>query len=1200
MFFATDIANFLACPHIATLKREEAEGRITKIIYADPGAELLRRLGLAHEEKYLNELKARGIFVVEVPTDTATEEPGRKPTRVPWAEAEALTREAMVAGAAAIYQATFVQPAWGAYVHDEWASDGDGGGRDARGPTGEDRGPTVMWGGRADFLIRVETPSKKLGSWSYEVVETKLAKSTKAGAIIQLCLYSELVEAIQGTVPEKMHVVLGGGARPEVFSVQRYLAYFRKIKRDFQAAIAARPVTFPEPVEHCGICDWFSHCDERWHTEDHLSLVAGITRNQRKALVEREVTSVVKLGSLTLPVTPKIERIAPAPLKRIREQARVQVEGREKGEPVYELTDPNEATKEPAQADEQTEKWKREEAERRQLYGLAALPSPSHGDLFLDFEGDPFAFEQGLEYLIGMVMIAEDGTPTYDTLWSFDPAAEKKAFVEFIRRMKELRTRYPNMHIYHYAPYEPTAIKHLAGRHGVCADEVDELLRAEVFVDLYRVVRQGLRASVESYSIKKMEPFYGFTRTVPLRDARSSLQAFETVLALGDEPENAQEILSTIAGYNRDDCVSTWRLREWLETLRGELEAKLGSSIPRPELKSGAPSDDLEEQLSEIAILKERLVAGLPEQESEWTNDHRAGWLLAQMLEWHRREEKSMWWEYFRLCDLSDDELVEDKNALGGLVYQGVVEETKRSFVHRYKFPVQDHTINRARNVHDPRTQGLAGEMVRIDESNRTVHLKRGKSSEKPHPTALIADNYVSSKEQVKSLLRIARWVAEKGLQPEGVDSSFRAARDCLLGQSPRLKVMSIPEGIKGLSPLEAAKKLALALDSSILPIQGPPGSGKTYTGAHMVLELIRAGKLVGITAGSHKVISNLLAALCKAAEETHTNLSIVQKPNEFDGCEHAFVTQTDDNGEVLDKLHTGEAPVAAGTAWLWSREEMAGAVDVLFIDEAGQMSLANVLAVSPAAKSVVLLGDPQQLDQPQKGVHPPGAEVSGLAHLLNGRATIEPHQGLFLAESWRLHPDICAFTSEVFYDGRLRARSENAQQRLNAEGPLDGTGLRFLPVNHTGNQSDSMEEVARITELVEGLLQAEATWTNKEGETDRLKLKDILIVAPYNAQVALLARTLLDGARVGTVDKFQGQEAPVVIYSMTTSTPEDAPRGMEFLYSSNRLNVASSRAQCVTVLVANPGLFEVQCKTPRQIELANAFCRYLEMAKVV
>jgi uncharacterized protein len=275
----------------------------------------------------------------------------------------------------------------------------------------------------------------------------------------------------------------------------------------------------------------------------------------------------------------------------------------------------------------------------------------------------------------------------------------------------------------------------------------------------------------------------------------------------------------------------------------------------------------------------------------------------------------------------------------------------------------------------------------------------------------------------------------------------------------------------------------------------------------------------------------------------------------------------------------------------------MADSVDVLFVDEAGQMSLANVLATSPAATSIVLLGDPQQLDQPQKGVHPPGADVSALEHLLNGRATISREQGIFITETRRLHPDVCAFTSELFYEGRLVSRPENAQQSLNASDSLGGTGLRFAPVIHSGNQNESPEEVEKVAAAVEALLKAGATWTNKKGETHALTLDDILVVAPYNAQVAALIERLPAGARVGTVDKFQGQEAPIVLYSMATSTPEDAPRGMEFLYSLNRLNVAVSRAQCVAVIVASPALFQVQCKTPRQIELANAFCRYLEMA---
>jgi len=293
----------------------------------------------------------------------------------------------------------------------------------------------------------------------------------------------------------------------------------------------------------------------------------------------------------------------------------------------------------------------------------------------------------------------------------------------------------------------------------------------------------------------------------------------------------------------------------------------------------------------------------------------------------------------------------------------------------------------------------------------------------------------------------------------------------------------------------------------------------------------------------------------------------------------------------------TSSTWVLALTAWLWAREEMANSVDVLFVDEAGQMSLANVLAASPSATSIVLLGDPQQLDQPQKGVHPPGADVSALGHLLNGRATIADDQGIFLTETRRLHPDVCAFTSEIFYEGRLVARPENAHQRLNSADPLGGTGLRFAPVEHSGNQNESPEEVQKVAAAVEVLLKSGATWTNKKGEKHAITLGDILVVAPYNAQVAALIERLPVGTRVGTVDKFQGQEAPIVFYSMATSTPDDAPRGMGFLYSLNRLNVATSRAQCVAVIVASPALFQVQCKTPRQIELANAFCRYLEMA---
>jgi uncharacterized protein len=363
-----------------------------------------------------------------------------------------------------------------------------------------------------------------------------------------------------------------------------------------------------------------------------------------------------------------------------------------------------------------------------------------------------------------------------------------------------------------------------------------------------------------------------------------------------------------------------------------------------------------------------------------------------------------------------------------------------------------------------------------------------------------------------------------------------------------------------------------------------------------MIVELIHCGKQVGITANSHKVIRNLLDAVMDAAQGRGIPVEAIQKCSEEDIGENEHgIARAKSNDSAFAALACG-TQVAGGTAWLWSRPEAACAVDVLFVDEAAQMSLANVLAVSQAADSLVLLGDPQQLDQPTKGTHPDGTGVSALAHLLGDRQTIEANQGLFLEETWRLHPAVCDFTSEVFYQGRLKSRQGMETQVLSSGSLVSGTGLRLMPVHHEGNQNSSSEEADRVGELFRRLTDGTAVWTNHKGETIPLTERDVLIITPYNAQVSELMNRLPD-ARIGTVDKFQGQEAPVVIYSMATSSPENAPRGMEFLYSLNRLNVATSRARCVCVLVASPKLFEPECHTPRQMKLANAFCRYRELA---
>jgi predicted RecB family nuclease len=1137
MFSPTSIAHFLACRHLTALDRAADAEQIKRPFFADPGLELLIRLGQAHEQAYLTQLAEQHLTIVDIPSEGSR------------GNAAERTIEAIRAGADVICQATFLD--------DEWY-------------------------GRADFLLRVDKPSK-LGSFSFEVVEAKLARSTKARAIIQLCFYSDALSRIQGVVPDYMHVVLGGGAQPEKFLVRRHLAYFRKIQRDFVFAQHGQLKTYPEPVEHCRICDWSTVCDEQWRKDDHLSLVANITRNQRplvanitrnqrQALTAYGAETMAGLARLTLPPEPRVEGIKDQAFANIHQQARLQVRGRDEHSNIYELLVPPEPEK-----------------------GLCSLPAPSPGDIFLDFEGDQFTFEGGLEYLFGVLTIASDnGELVYEPSWAMNPAEEKRAFQKFIGMVMGRRRQYPDMHIYHYGAYEETAIKRMAGQHSTCVDEVDELLRGEVLVDMFRAVRQGLRASVASYSIKKLEPFYEYKRDVNLPEANLALHTFQTVLAFGPGKENLDDIKTAIEGYNRDDCVSALCLRDWLERLRTELEEQVGAPLTRPVSKEELLSENLTEYLQRVRAVEERLTGSLPKDRETWTEAQKATALLADLLQWHRREDKSKYWEYFSRCDYSDEEFITDRASLGGLVYVREVEKVKKSTVHRYRFPLQDTTIERALELRDPKTKKATGELHAVDYEALTIDLKRGpKLADAPHPTSLVPYDIINAKAMRDSLLQLGNWVADNDIEGHG---GYAAARELLLRHAPRLKQGELSD-FEHSSSLEAAKQIGLLLDRTVLPVQGPPGSGKTYTGAHMIVELIKQGKKVGVTAVSHKVISNLLKGTCKAALERHEQLTILQKCDGDDGCEHDFVKIARSNDVVDQALANNEAQIIAGTVWLWARAEMANAVDVLFVDEAGQMSLANVLAASPAADSIVLLGDPQQLDQPQRGVHPPGAEASALSHLLNEQKTITADRGLFLAESWRLHTDICAFTSDVFYESRLKSRPENANQRLNIAGSLGGTGLRFLPVKHDANQSDSPEEAKKVAELVETLL-GKATWTDKHGQIGLVTLEDILIIAPYNAQVSLLLRELPKGSRVGTVDKFQGQEAPVVIYSMATSTPQDAPRGMEFLYSGNRLNVATSRAQCVTVLVASPALFDVQCKTPRQMELANAFCRYLEMAK--
>jgi hypothetical protein len=894
--------------------------------------------------------------------------------------------------------------------------------------------------------------------------------------------------------------------------------------------------------------------------------VAGITKAQINELARRDITTMAELAVLPTPLQWRPERGVAQSYERVREQARIQVRGRSEQSLVFEPLAISFG------------------------FGLTRLPPPSPGDIFFDLEGDPFVEGGGLEFLFGYAFGRNAQEPEYIADWALTRMDERRAFETFVDFVIRRLERYPDLHIYHFSPYEPATLKRLMGRYATREREIDRLLRSEIFVDLYAVVRHAIRASVESYSIKKLEPLYHFERRAALRDVGMTLAKVQASLELGDLRNITEDDRGTVQAYNRDDCVSTWRLRDWLEEIRlGLIQG--GAVIDRPVPRSGESTPDVSAWQERIDRLVSRLADGIPPDLHERSAEQQSKWILAYILDWHRRELKAVWWEHFRLRDLSADDLLEERAGLSGLAFVQAAGGTSRVPIHRYSFPPQETEM---RGGEELRMLGgeKFGKVESISLEERTIDIKKRQDTAGVHPDAVYAHKVISSEVMAEALVRLGEYVADNGMSGDG---PFQAGRDLLMLAKPRIG--HHPLRTAGETPLDAATRIAPLLDRTVLPIQGPPGAGKTHTGACMIQTLAKAGKKSGITANSHKVIRNLIDKVIEVGIASGSTIRCIEKVSEKED-DIIGLQFTTDNATLFAGI-AGDRQVAAGTAWLWARPEAFETLDVLFIDEAAQMSLANVLAVSQAARSIVLLGDPRQLEQPMQGTHPEGTDVSALDHILGAYATIPADRGLFLEETWRLHPDICAFTSEVFYEDRLHSLSGLEKQRIRSNGRISGAGLRVLPVPHEGNQSSSPEEADQICTLVTEILGSATTWINRDGEELAITLDDILIIAPYNAQVFEL-RERIPGARIGTVDKFQGQEAPIVIYSMTTSTYADAPRGMEFLYSPNRLNVATSRAKCICILVAAPPVFEPECRTPRHMQLANACCRYLEMASSV
>ena len=1113
----SDLSGYLNCHHLTSLDLRAANGEFERPQIFSPVTQALQEKGIEHEESYLAHLKLNNNVVIELEDNTSLED----------------TKAAMASGADVIYQAKL---------------------------------SNVPWSGYADFLVKVAKPSK-LGTWSYEVQDTKLAREIRAGTILQLSVYSMILEELQGIAPEFMHVVSPGkGWQPESFRTAEFGAYFRLLQRNIKEFTDSPATTYPEPVSHCELCAYWQTCEKIRRSDDHLAYVAGMQTNHIEQLRATDINSLEAFANaeeITKPTRGSLET-----LLKLQDQARIQLKGRVNNSNEVELKTPVDTE-----------------------HGFQRLPLPSPEDIYLDFEGSHFTEGGVQEYLTGYVTLDKDGQYHYVELWADTIQQEQLNFEQFIDTALQMREDNPAAHIYHFAPYETAALKRMMGRFASRERELDTLLRKEAFVDLHAIVKRSLIASVESYSIKNLEPFFGYQRQQDLREASASRRIIEAALENGVLDDALVGHKQIVSDYNREDCESTHRLHVWLETVRTGVEQTQG---PIPRL-SRDPED--EKPLNELDIalgeLREALIADAPKDPVERTPEEQARFLLGHMMEFHRREDKATWWEFFRLRDVLPEDLLNERRAMDGLSFKEIVNPKKAPVI-RYQFTSQDvdaRSQDTAYNEDDIKV----GTVTAIDHKGRTIDITHSMATANDRPATLFFHSYINSKEIRESLMRLGAHVVSNGLTPQ---SPYSAALKLLALKPPVTTGKALRK--TGEAVDKAAVRIAQELDHDVLAIQGPPGAGKTYAASQIILELVKAKKTVGITAVGHRVIHNLLEKTAEAARDMGmANIGLYHRSSTNGKYEGDLpIENINKYSDVLSGLTEGSIKVLGGTQWMWSRPDFVQAVDVLIVDEAGQMSLANVLASAPAAKSLILLGDPQQLEQPIQSAHPEGSDVAALKHWLGEHETMPADRGLFLDETWRLHPDICEFTSEIYYESKLSSRPNLVNQTIRGSEALSGSGLRFIPVNHTGNTARSTEEADVIAGLVAQLSSGVVAFVDQHDEERDLQRSDILIVAPYNAQVATLKEKLPELAnQIGTVDKFQGQEAPVVIYSMTSSTPEDAPRGMEFLYNPNRFNVATSRARSLCLLVGNPCLLEPTCKTPAQIRMANGFCRYREMA---
>lgn len=1020
--------------------------------------------------------------------------------------------------------------------------------------------------GFADFLLLN-------ASGRYQVWDTKLARSPKPYYAIQLCCYSEMLGALTaGQMPEKFGIILGTKERVE-FRVENFIHYYFRIKTCFlamQDGFTGKMSDRPEPLPRADHGRWTSHAERFFNDTDHLVRVAGISVGQIKKLKGTGISTLVELAKAS---GRSVHKLADDSLERLVAQAQLQRHTRADRienpdiSPRYEVLPHT--------------------GKNGKLTGLAALPPDHLADVFFDMEGYPLV-SGGLEYLFGVSSRnGQPGSFDFKDWWAHDRAEEKLAFEGFVDWVFKRWKNNPGMHVYHYAAYEVSAVRRLSTHHDTRQAQVDELLRNEIFVDLYQIVRHSLRIGEDSYSIKNVERLYRPKRATVVATASASIVQYARWIE-SEQPRDWKysSILKDIRDYNEDDCRSTGELLHWLR----KVAAEYGIAAPRP-VTTSTPATSKE--LTPEIVVQVDAVAKLR------AKGDAVSIVLADLIGFHRREEKPMWWRMFDRAKAASEELHDDPACIEGIYAIGSPATEKQSLVQTYRFdPSQECKLAASSKCRVMFQHNLEAKFTLsvLDTAKGDLKLKISKKTLTklfegafPRNGSLLPDEYVPAVAIQTALTEVASG---------HLSGKLHAPVAALLNRLPP----AMPLQRAGETVTDAAIRISCSMSGACFVIQGPPGTGKTYTASRIIIALLAAGKKVGIASNSRKAVGNLLAACGAAAEATGAGLQGIMvggDPEEELFSSNPRLIHVRENADGYGAYTCG---VVGGTAWLFTLPEWEAALDYLFIDEAGQVSLANAVAMARCANNLVLLGDQMQLEQPVQGSHPGDGGLSALQYALKDTDASRPDSpvfhaavpldyGLFLGQSRRMHPSVCRYISDSIYEGRLDSHPNCARQKIVVPEGANHLvtmecGIIFSSVEHDGNIQQSDEEIERVMAIYEELLGRH--YTGMDGNTRTLTLEDFLFIAPYNAQVRLLQDALPAGAHVGSVDKFQGQEAPVCILSLCSSYDEYGSRGLAFILDRNRINVAVSRAQCLAVIVADQRIAGATAGSMDELMLIN------------